>query len=88
MSIRAKFRVETVNRLMNLDGVSFSEELQMSAVYSSEERSENKAWAKWTPSGRLSMVIDNPGAQGKFVPNQEVFIDITEIPAGLSKENA
>lgn len=41
MSIRAKFRVETVNRLMNPDGVSFSEELQMSAVYSSEERSEN-----------------------------------------------
>lgn len=76
--IVAKFWVSSITRCMSSDNETFSEMLVFNAVYSGEEGSENKQWAKWTPSGELRMTIDNPGAQNIFRVNQEVFIRISE----------
>lgn len=45
--------------------------------YSSDE---NKAWAKFTPSGKVEMRIDNPPALAVFEVGKDYFIDFT--PAG------
>lgn len=38
---------------------------------------ENKEWSKWTPSGKLEMVITNPEA--KFEIGKEYYLDFTEV---------
>lgn len=51
-----------------------SEIVELRAVY---EGDANKNWAKWTPNGHLSMTISQDGAQGRFEPGKEYFLDIT-----------
>lgn len=38
---------------------------------------ENKAFWKYTPSGKLEMTIDNPDATKHFKPGAECFIEFT-----------
>lgn len=57
-----------------------SENVQLNAVYA--EEGVNKSWATSTPSGSLSLTIDNPGAQGFFHKDKEYIILIREAVAG------
>jgi hypothetical protein len=54
-----------------------TENIRLHAVTGGSD--ENKQWAKYTPCGDLTLSIDNPDAQGKFVQGKEYFIDITPI---------
>ena len=65
--IRAKFRCNSVRRFES------GESVELTAV--SDEA--NKQWTKWTPSGNLTMAIDNPDALGKFVPGKVYYLDFT-----------
>jgi len=80
MSIRAKFRCTQVKRIQscNPDGTypQVSEEVQLLAVYGDV----NAKWAKWTPSGSITMLINNPDTQGKFKPEQCYYLDFIEAP--------
>lgn len=69
--LRAKFRCVSVTT--HADG---SEAVQLQAVYGDKE-GVNAQWAKFTPSGSLSMTISAEGAQGKLVPGVEYFIDFS-----------
>lgn len=42
--------------------------------------SESKAFAMATPALDVSMTIDNPEAQGRFVEGQEYYLDFTQAP--------
>lgn len=46
------------------------------AFYAAHGSEENKAWAKATPGGNLSITIDNPAAQ-VFEPGKHYFLDFT-----------
>jgi hypothetical protein len=39
----------------------------------------NAQWAKWTPSGKLTMHINNPDAHGKLLPGKFYFLDFSEV---------
>jgi hypothetical protein len=52
--------------------------VRLRAVYGDGQA--NKSWAKYTPSGQLEMVIDNPDASERFEVGKEYFLDFT--PAG------
>lgn len=78
--IRAKFVCHSVQDHSDQNQKKTGESVQLSAVYSSDPNSENKAWAEATPSGSLSMHINNPGAFGAFEQGREYFLDFT--PAG------
>ena len=41
---------------------------------------ENKPWSKFTPSGQLTMTIDNPSAQGQLEPGRAYKITIEPMP--------
>ncbi len=69
--MRAKFTVVSVER--NWHG---SEKVILSAVYSADENSENRAFWTATPSGKLEMVIDNPEVMGRFEPGEEYYLDL------------
>ena len=57
-----------------------SENISLSAVYA--EEGINKAWATSTPSGALSLGINNPGAQGFFQAGKEYIVTIREAQPG------
>jgi hypothetical protein len=48
-------------------------------VYSSDPTTENYQWSKYTPSGNLTLFIDNANAVEKFVVGKEFHIDITFV---------
>jgi hypothetical protein len=80
MNVRAKFRVtEILNRAVNYGGTAGSQEsnyVKLSAVGDDL----NKTWSKWTPSGELSMTINNPEAFSQFKLGQTYFLDFSEAP--------
>ncbi len=57
-----------------------SELVRLNAVYA--EHGVNEAWATSTPSGTLSLTIDNPNAQGFFKRDVEYLISIREATPG------
>lgn len=76
MTVRAKFRVTEKNNRApyNADGKPTCT-VVLSAV--NGEKAENKSWAKYTPSGQLTMSIDNPEAYDAFELGKEYFLDFT-----------
>jgi hypothetical protein len=75
--LRLKMVVNTVARYCGNDGEINQEEITMSAVSSDKEGAANKQWAKWTPSGQLKFTVNNPGAFGKVLPGQFLYLDLT-----------
>ncbi|PMQ04180.1 hypothetical protein DyAD56_15945 [Dyella sp. AD56] len=71
MSIRAKFRVHSVQPYQG------GEQVSLSPVYSSDPSSANYSWSQATPGGQLTMLISNPDACGLLELNKEYFIDFT-----------
>ena len=70
--MRAKFRCQSIE---NFDGGSEQAKLQaVTSGYSEENSQFNTA----TPSGDLSIYIDNPKAKGFFKPGKEYYLDFTE----------
>lgn len=70
--IRCKFRCSEVSRL----DVGY-ERVKFFPVYATD--GVNAAWSKATPSGSLELSITVEGAQGKFVPGGEYFLDISPV---------
>jgi hypothetical protein len=75
--LRLKMCVGAVKRCADNKGDILSEEIQLNAVYDSKPESANAQWSKWTPNAQLTMTISNPGAFGKVLPGQFVFVDLT-----------
>ena len=40
---------------------------------------ENKSWSKWTPSGRVELIITNPPAYEAFEPGREYLASFEAI---------
>lgn len=70
MKIRAKFQCHAVTKDSGKNEI-----VRFTAVYGSGEA--NKQWSKYTPNGTLEMTISEEGAQGRFEPGKEYFLDIT-----------
>jgi hypothetical protein len=80
--MRAKMEVQGVAKPYG-EG---TEVLTMSAVCGTETfgpngESEDNTFARWTPSGNLSLTITNPNLLGKFTRGQKFYVDFTEVPA-------
>lgn len=68
--MRAKFRCMSVEQFQH------SELAKLAAV--TDEAGTNKEWAAATPSGTLTLQIDNPKAQGHFRPGRSYYLDVTD----------
>lgn len=74
MQVRAKFKVDSITK--HNGG---NEEVRLSPVYG-KDGTANAAWSKYTPQGSVSLTITQDGAQGRFEPGKEYFIDFSEAP--------
>ena len=70
MSVRAKFKVETVTR--NTSGAS----VQLVPVINGSE--ENKQFYKYTPAGSIQLSTVNAAAAEQFKPGDEFYVDFTK----------
>lgn len=70
--LRAKFLCTSVAR--DLGG----NELASLCAANGKNGTANAQWAHWTPGGTLTLTINNPDAQGKFVPGKFYFLDVAE----------
>jgi hypothetical protein len=80
MTTRAKFRCTKVQQVSTCSADGIYADKQEEVVLSAVCGKTNEQWSKWTPSGTLTMTINNPDAQGKFKPTQCYYLDITEAP--------
>lgn len=76
--MRAKMQVREVI----LHG-TVQEQLKLSCVggsapFGKDGESEDNSFARWTPSGDCSLVINNPNLLGKFKMGQKFYLDFTE----------
>jgi len=69
--VRAKFKCSEIH---DLDWSKTAKRYVFTAVCA-DEVPENQRFAKFTPSGRFEMVIDNPPAQAMFVLGQVYYFD-------------
>ena len=74
MTVRCKFKVDTVNLFQG------SEQVSMSAVYGGANATkENVSFADATPTGELKFTVNNKQVFGQFKPGQSYYLDL--IPA-------
>jgi hypothetical protein len=70
--VRAKFIYESIKEY-----AYGGRELSFLAVYD-DGTPENQRFSKATPSGRLTMSVDNPPAAAFFILGKEYYLDFTE----------
>lgn len=63
----------------------YGEKLTMNPVcksgpYPDDGSDEDNTYAKFSPSGALTLQIQNPALYGKFKPGQKFYLDFTEAP--------
>lgn len=74
--VRGKFRVEQVTEHARFSG----REVKLEAVYD-DGIEENRRFAEATPTGEITMHIDNPAAAEQFKVGTELYVDFTPVPA-------
>ena len=52
-----------------------------SGAYPADGSDEDNSFARWSPSGSLSISIQNPNLFGKFTVGQKFYVDFTEASA-------
>jgi hypothetical protein len=70
-NLRAKMQVQSV------ETTTYSENVKLSCVYGGSSNAEDNTFAKATPSGGMTLQIDNPTAKGILKPGDVVYVDVT-----------
>ena len=83
ITMRAKFQIQSVVHNLGHDGKRYAETVTMSPVckssaYPADGLDEDNTFAKWSPSGSLSLTITNPALWDQFKPGQKFYSDFTE----------
>lgn len=75
--MRAKLEVTEVVRH------KYGDQLKMTPVckpsYGEDGLDENNTYAKFTPSGELTLLVANPALLGQFAPGDVYYVDFTKV---------
>lgn len=81
--VRAKFRLTDITHHAGYPGMKF----HFSAV-GDDGIPENQRYHRYTPSGDLTITVDNPRVQSQFLLGDEYYLDFTpcvaRVPASKS----
>jgi len=80
MSVRAKFKVDSIERVKWSDGREV-QTVKLSAVYqgSGPESENSRFWAA-TPGGSIQLTCVKPEAVAQFELGSEMYVDFTPAP--------
>lgn len=74
--MRAKFQVSKVERFSGSDRITCNA-VARSTPYPEDGSDEDNTYAKFSPSGELTLTIANPALLGKIEPGQKFYLDFT-----------
>lgn len=80
--MRAKMQIGTVKRVVGASGDVTGEEITAypvcgNAPFGPNGESEDNTFARFTPSGSLTLTVNNPDLLGKIKPGQKFYVDFT-----------
>jgi hypothetical protein len=76
VTMRAKFQVNKIERFEGSDRITCNAVCRSSA-YPADGLDEDNTYAKFSPSGELSLTIANPALLGKIAPGAKFYLDFT-----------
>jgi hypothetical protein len=74
--MRAKMQVGKVERFPGMDRITCNA-VARSGGYPADGSDEDNTFAKFSPSGELTLSIANPALLGKIEPGQKFYLDFT-----------
>lgn len=74
--MRAKMQVGKVERFAGIDRITCNA-VARSGGYPADGSDEDNTFAKFSPSGELTLSIANPALLGKIEPGQKFYLDFT-----------
>lgn len=78
VAMRAKMRITGIDRqFAGQETLSFAA-VARSDGYPADGSDENNTYAKYSPSGQLSLTVANPALLGKFAVGEEYYLDFTK----------
>jgi len=77
MKMRAKMQIHTIEQGMATETLKMSC-VAKSSPYPEDGSDEDNTFAKFSPSGSLSIQIANPALIGQFKPGEKFYLDFTK----------
>lgn len=75
--MRAKMRVDSVTRLNESYELLKFRAVGKDTAYPADGSDEDNTFARWTPSGELTLHVANPALHGKFKEGNKFYVDFT-----------
>ena len=75
-AMRAKMRISQVEQHETVEVLHFH--AVAASSYPEDGTDENNTYARFSPSGKLSLTVANPALRGKFAPGEEYYLDFTK----------
>lgn len=75
ITMRAKMQVNKIERFPTQDRITCN--AVCAKTYPEDGSDEDNTYAKFSPSGELTLTIANPALLGKIEPGQKFYLDFT-----------
>lgn len=76
-TIRAKMQVQKVELHQGGNETVHLVAVAKSGGYPADGHDEDNSFARWSPSGSMSLTIANPDLHGKIKPGDKFYLDFT-----------
>ena len=80
MKMRAKMRLSTITKHETCEVLKFNA-VGPKGSYPADGSDEDNTYAKFSPSGELSLTVTNPALLGKFSVGETYYLDFTSAVA-------
>lgn len=77
-AMRAKMRITSITRHEGGNETLKFYAVAKSDAYPSDGSDEDNSYARWSPSGELSLTVANPALWGKFAEGDKFYLDFTK----------
>ena len=79
-AMRAKMKINHIDKRNEGQETLYFNPVSRSDSYPADGSDENNTYAKFTPSGMLSLTVCNPVLLGKFNEGEEYYLDFIKAP--------
>ncbi len=77
IAMRAKMRLNSITKYDGSERLSFSA-VAKSGSYPEDGSDEDNTFAKFSPDGKLEILVNNPALIGKFQVGEKYYVDFTK----------
>ena len=77
-AMRAKMKLNYIDKRYEGQETLFFNPVSKSGAYPEDGSDENNTYAKFSPSGQLSLTVTNPALLGKFQEGESYYLDFTK----------